>query len=85
MGDMANPHGALHLARMAKRLAGQVTIYTDGASQLGDQLAEMAVGGEVLVDKRPIARLEKGTEQSQVIMHFKDGDKLVTGFLVRKI
>lgn len=81
VGDMANPYGALHLARMAKRLTPNVTIYTDGADELAQKTAEVAVDDDIAVESKPITRLEKG-EESSVIMHFKDGRKFTEGFLV---
>ena len=78
---MANPSGALHLARMAKRMTQKVTIYTAGAEELAQQVAEAAVSDDIRVDSKSIARLEKG-EKSSVIMHFKDGQIITEGFLV---
>ena len=83
VGDIANPQMALHLARMAKRLTGKVTVYTDGATSLAEQLDGMAVDGEVVVERRAIARLEKSSHGTDVIVHFKDGEKVTEGFLVK--
>ena len=38
IGDIGNAGVSLHLARMAKRLTPNVTIYTDGAEDLGEQI-----------------------------------------------
>ena len=81
VGDIANPFGALHLARMAKRLTPNVTIYTDGADELAQKTAEAAIDDDIKVESKTISRLEKG-EQSSVIMHFKDGQTFTEGFLV---
>ena len=81
VGDMANPYGALHLARMAKRLTPNVTIYTDGADELAQKTAEVAADDDIKVESKMISRLEKG-EETSVIMHFKDGQTFSEGFLV---
>ncbi len=84
IGDIAVPGVALHMARMAKRLSAHVTVYTDGAEELSEQI-KTALNGSVSgikVDQRRITRLEKGPKNSEVIMHFEDGSKLQEGFLV---
>src|SRR4051812_16854249 len=84
MGDIAIPGVALHMARMAKRLAPNVTVYTDGAEELAEQIT-LALKGSVSgikVDKRHITQLKKGPEKAEVIMKFKDGSEVTEGFLV---
>ncbi len=82
MGDVANPGAALHLARMAKRLTPNVTIYTDGAEELSEQI-RLALGeSDIKVDNRRIVRLEKGPQKSEVIVHLEDGTSKREGFLV---
>lgn len=81
VGDMANPSRALHLARMAKRLTPNVTIYTDGADELAQKTAEAAADDDIKVESKMIKRLEKG-EESSVILHFKDAQTFTEGFLV---
>ena len=74
------------MARMAKRLTENVTVYTDGVEELGEQIAlalKDSVSG-IKVDKRRIRRLMKGPEGSQVDMLFEDESKLREGFLVRQ-
>lgn len=83
VGDMASPLGALHLARMAKRLTPNVSIYTDGADELAQKLAEATIDDDIKIESKPIARSEKGEEESSVIVHFKDGQTFKEGFLVR--
>lgn len=72
---------------MAKRLVPTVTIYTDGAEDLYEQIILGLNGSEIKVDKRRIARLEQGSEQGseqiRVILHLEDGSKIREGFLVR--
>ena len=82
VGDMANPYGALHLARMAKRLTPNVTIYTNGADELAQKTAEAAVDDDIKVESRTITLLEKGAEESSVVVYFKDGQTITEGFLV---
>lgn len=50
--DIANPHLALHMARMARRLTSKVTIYTNGIAELGKQIIETAVEDDFEVDNR---------------------------------
>lgn len=82
VGDMANPYGALHMARMAKRLTPNVTIYTDGADELAQKMAEAAVDDDIKVESQPITLFEKGAEESSVVVHLKDGQTITEGFLV---
>ncbi|KAJ0351829.1 hypothetical protein COL26b_004043 [Colletotrichum chrysophilum] len=58
--DVAKAPVALHLARMAKRLARKVTIYTNGASELKDQIVT-SLGKDPIIelDDRRVIRLEK--------------------------
>ncbi|OBT38622.1 hypothetical protein VE00_10790 [Pseudogymnoascus sp. WSF 3629] len=83
IGDMGNVGVSLHMARMAKRLAEKVTIYSDGDQELGDQI-KIAAGDEIRVDNRRITRLQKGPIKSELIMHFADGKQKTEGFLVHK-
>jgi hypothetical protein len=78
---MGNVGASLHMARMAKRLAEKVTIYSDGDQELGDQI-KIAAGDEISVDNRRITRLQKGPVKSEVVMHFADGEHKTEGFLV---
>ncbi|KAJ0318749.1 hypothetical protein Brms1b_004239 [Colletotrichum noveboracense] len=58
--DVAKAPVALHLARMAKRLARKVTIYTNGASELKDQIITSLGKDPVIeLDDRRVTRLEK--------------------------
>lgn len=82
---MAAPGVALHQARMANRLAKSVTVYTDGAEELGDQISA-ALNGSVSgikVDKSRISKLAKGSSKSEVIMTFEGGNNKTEGFVVR--
>ncbi|KAI4147173.1 MAG: hypothetical protein LQ341_001853 [Variospora aurantia] len=84
VGDMANPFGALHLARMAKRLTPNVTLYTNGADDLAQKTREAAKDDDMKVVSRTIKRLEKTAEGAGVVMHFENGEKITEGFLVHK-
>ncbi|RDW70939.1 thioredoxin reductase [Coleophoma cylindrospora] len=83
--DIANVQRAMHLAGMARRLTEKVTIYTNGNEQLKQDLAQNAkVDGErIRVDSRRIVRFEKGTRNSEVLVHFEQPTQILTeGFLV---
>ena len=82
VGDLSSPMGSLHLARMAKRLTPNVTIYTDGAKELAQQTILAAKDDDIKVEDRKITRLEKGAEESSVVVHLGNGDKITEGFLV---
>lgn len=82
VGDMANPYGALHMARMAKRLTSNVTLYTNGADDLAEKTREAAKDDDIKVESRIIKRLEKTAEGTEVVMHFEDGETIREGFLV---
>ncbi|KAI1105363.1 hypothetical protein F4804DRAFT_341243 [Jackrogersella minutella] len=85
IGEVSNPFGALHLARMAKRLASKVTIYTDGADDLSDQIILNMGNDTIEVDRRRITRLEKGAStESEVIVHLADGTTVPQGFIVHR-
>ena len=68
---------------MARRLASKVIIYTNGAKDLSEQLvSSLGTDVGIKVDERPIARLEKGPTEPEVIVHFADGESITEGFLV---
>ncbi|KAL3422107.1 thioredoxin reductase-like protein 1 [Phlyctema vagabunda] len=83
IGDMGNVFGSLHLARMAKRLAVKVTIYSDGDQELGDQI-KLSAGQEIEVDNRRITRLHKGLAKSEVVMTFEGGEQVTQAFVAHK-
>ncbi|UKZ72375.1 hypothetical protein TrVFT333_000004 [Trichoderma virens FT-333] len=86
IGDVANVSPALNLARMAKRLAEKVVIYTNGATELMDQIVA-ALGSDPVItfDNRRVVRLEKVDEdRSETIVYFDDGSSVSQGFLVHK-
>ncbi|MCJ1348977.1 hypothetical protein MMC31_007210 [Peltigera leucophlebia] len=84
VGGVASVEIALHLGRMANRIVPIVTIYTDGAEELNEQIILALNGSDIKVDKRRITRLEPGSEQSRVKVHLEDGSIIHEGFLVHK-
>lgn len=70
------------IARMAKRLADDVTIYTDGNESLADEFRKVLAKSSIKVDTKPIERLEKGKVGAEVTVHFKDKSQQTEGFLV---
>lgn len=84
--DIAKAPVALHLARMAKRLAERVVIYTNGATELSEQIAA-AAGNDtaIALDNRRVARLEKvSDDSSEMVVHLDDGSSASHAFLVHK-
>lgn len=70
---------------MAKRLTGQVTVYTNGAQALTEEIStalKESVSG-IRIDGRKIAKLVKGTKAVEVDVIFDDGGIVTEGFLVR--
>ena len=74
---------ALHLARMAKRLAKIVTVYTNGDDKLAEGITKEAINDDnISVQSLPIQRLEKGAEGSSVVVYLPGGKTVTEGFLV---
>ncbi|PIG89333.1 thioredoxin reductase GliT-like protein [Aspergillus arachidicola] len=84
VGDTGNVEAAMRVARMARRFADSVTIYTHGAEELSQALEDAADGTGIKVDKRPISRLVKGASKSEVQIVFKDLTIKTEGFLTHK-
>lgn len=82
IGDIAAVAPAIHVARMALRLASEVVIYTESSGELSEALEKAAGNSKIKVDIRPIARLVKGGTGSEVTIEFKDGTSSTEGFLV---
>lgn len=85
VGDIGNVVAAMRVARMARRFADSVTIYTHGAEGLSQMLEDAAEGTGIKVDKRPISRFVKGASKSEVQIVFEDGMISTEGFLVSSI
>ena len=78
---------ALHLARSAKQLADKVTIYTDGSDTLATSLSAGLRAEEkatITVDTRPVTKLVKEPEGTDVSIHFEEGQPAREGFLVHR-
>ncbi|CZT21179.1 related to thioredoxin reductase [Ramularia collo-cygni] len=86
IGNTANVPPALHVSRMAKRLTSNVVIYTNGSSELGNQIQTALSKDAVFqVDHRVVTRLEKVAEDSsEVIVHLDDGSRVSHGFIVNQ-
>ncbi|KAJ5976721.1 hypothetical protein N7501_000063 [Penicillium viridicatum] len=84
IGDMANTVAAMHVARMARRFATTVTIYTHGPQELTQALEKASHDMGIKIDSRPIARLAKGPGPSDVDVEFEDGTHRKEGFLAHK-
>ncbi|KAE8168317.1 hypothetical protein BDV40DRAFT_310183 [Aspergillus tamarii] len=84
VGDIGNVVAAMRVARMARRFADSVTIYTHGAEGLSQMLEDAAEGTGIKVDKRPISRFVKGASKSEVQIVFEDGMISTEGFLSHK-
>ena len=76
----------LHFARNALQLTPVVALYTNGSSSLKEELAKAISPSpdSFKLDDRPIARLEKGSIDAQVIIHFRDGTSKTEGFVGHK-
>ncbi len=73
----------MHMARMAKRLADQVTIYTDGNEELAEQLrGTVADDPAMQIENRSIQRLAKGPQAAEVEVTLVGGDVVTEGFIV---
>ncbi|KAK8011691.1 thioredoxin reductase GliT-like protein [Apiospora arundinis] len=65
-GPMANPMMAPAVARMASRLAGQVTVYTNGNAEVGAQMRELLKSTKKFrIENRKIAALARDPEPAQ--------------------
>lgn len=85
--DLAGPEMAQKMARMAGRLAENVTVYTNGSEELKRQIEQSFTASAkgikgFKVDGRKIERLEKRGEKSEMLVKFVDGSEVVEGFLV---
>jgi hypothetical protein len=69
---------------MAKRLAKKVILYTNGSSELQQQVATALENDSIIsIDNRRVTRLEKVKDgSSEVIVHLDDGSCVSHGFVV---
>ncbi|KAL4899644.1 hypothetical protein BDW74DRAFT_171338 [Aspergillus multicolor] len=84
VGDMANTMPAMHVARIARRLANTVTIYPHGAEELSQVLAVATQSTGIMIDNRPISRLVNGPSKADVEVAFVDSTSKIEGFLSHK-
>jgi thioredoxin reductase len=84
---------AVHLAENAAQLSSQVTVYTNGSTELGSAVQSALTGKEdpkvFRVDTRPISRLSlvfpPGSQEHKAInVEFADGTSSTEAFLVHK-
>lgn len=59
-----------------------ITLYTRGVTKITKELKEVACGTGSKVDSRPVARLTKGLNESDVEITFEDGAQRGEGSLV---
>ena len=80
--DLAAPGMVMHVARMARRLVGSVTVYTNGDGKLGEEVLKMSGKSGVKIENRKVERLEKGEGESEVVVVLEGGVKVSEGFMV---
>lgn len=88
IGDLAAGGPALHIARQAQALVGQVTVYTNGSRELAQTIQTNIPAhhkSNITTDARRIIRLVKEPEGSRVTLHFEDqSEPSNEGFLAHK-
>ncbi|KAH8723042.1 thioredoxin reductase glit [Phaeosphaeriaceae sp. PMI808] len=84
IGDCAAKGPAMHLSRMANRLAKSVTVYTDGAIELSQALTEPLQAAGFELNTKRIVKLAKEPHGTEVTVHLEDGSTKTEGFLVHK-
>ncbi|KAK4233543.1 thioredoxin reductase [Achaetomium macrosporum] len=84
--DLGKALFALHVARMAKRLAKKVVVYSHGAPELSREIrAAMGNDPVIVFDDRRVTRLQKANQGSpEVIVHLEDGTTVSQGFIAHK-
>lgn len=81
-GGLANDADVLErVAKMAKRLADHVTVYTNGDEELATQTREQLKSTKIDFDTRVVARLELVGEGPEMDMILADGSRVREGFL----
>lgn len=86
VGELGNAAAAVHVSRMAKRLAKRVVVYTNGVKELEEEIvAGLGEDPVVVLDSRRVVRLEKAKEgTSEVVVHLEDGSAVKQGFVAHK-
>lgn len=69
---------------MAKRLAKEVTVYTNGSNEVADQISAALSGSVngIIVNNSPISKLVKDGTKAEVTLTFEGGREFTEGFLV---
>ncbi|SPO06241.1 related to thioredoxin reductase [Cephalotrichum gorgonifer] len=88
-GFITTAEKGMHMGHMARRLAGNVVLYTNGSETLADELKSALMkdknseDGTITVDSRAISTLRMGTQsESSVVITFSEGGEAEEGFLV---
>lgn len=77
-----DPADLLHIARMAKRFAGSVTIYTNGNTLLASQVESLIHSTSIKVDSRLISRLSLVNSGPEIKINFSGmSDTVTEGFI----
>ncbi|PMD29977.1 thioredoxin reductase glit [Hyaloscypha variabilis F] len=82
--DLVSAGIVMHIVKMALRLVPNVTVYTNGDSSLGEEVATASGQrkSSIKVNNTKIAKVEAGLGESGVILHMEDGSQIAEGFLV---
>lgn len=88
-GMLAREHLStpFHLAMVlddTQKFVHTVTVYTDSNPSLASELAPILKERGARLDDRKIASLEKGTNDSEMVLRFEDGSSSTEGFLVHQ-
>ena len=82
VGLLTAPPMALHMARMANRMAENITIYTNGNEAVADKMKELMGSKPLTIDSRQITSLERNVGGEGMNVGFKDGGSKHEAFLV---
>ncbi|KAI9721617.1 MAG: hypothetical protein M1828_005108 [Chrysothrix sp. TS-e1954] len=81
---MAQKQMAMTVGCMAKNLAKNVTVYTNGNTEFASEIKEGASAQNLDIDTRKVAKLQhvdNGSTGVRVKVHFEDGDADKLGFI----
>lgn len=82
-GMLSDPNMALHMAGMAASLAKDVVVYANGDASVAERMKAACEGKRVAVEPRKIVAIErKRPDQTEVLVHFEDGEAREETFLV---
>jgi gliotoxin/aspirochlorine biosynthesis thioredoxin reductase len=81
-GFLSDPKMAIHVGRMAKQLAGKVTVYTHGNEALHHQVASLLEGDPAFfLDARVVSSVEMSGQGSEIVLTFASGETVKEDFL----